>query len=180
MSDISSGISPIGGSGVPRPQSMSLPTTQPLRDDGSIQPATTGTTSSRVTENARVSSSQSSISIANQQSQPQSPVDFGMLLLLSTLLSDDEEKNKSNPFMLLVGFALLSALQQQSQAQASGNQGAQFLQFDSQSLEISQSVSTTESASSQSATYQQASGGAAAGGEAAGGAGLGGEIDVSG
>lgn len=168
MGDISSGISPVGGN-LPRPQATSLTTSQPLRGDGAIQEATSGTTTGRVTENASVTSSRTTLSITSQQSQPQSAIDFGMILLLSSLLSDDEDKNKSNPFLLLVGFALLSQLQQQS----SGSQGAQFLQFDSQSLEISQSVAATESTSSQSATYQQTSG-------VETGTSLGGSIDVTG
>jgi len=166
MGDISSGISPVGG-GLPRPQATSLSTSQTLRGDGTTVPeTTTGLSTSRVTENTQVSSSRATLSIASQRTQPQSATDFGMLLLLSSLFSNDDEKNKTNPFLLLVGFALLSALQQQSQ-------DAQFLQFDSQSLDVSQSVAATETTSSQSATSQQTSG-------IDPGTSLGGQIDVSG
>ncbi|HPF39433.1 MAG TPA: hypothetical protein P5081_13700 [Phycisphaerae bacterium] len=165
MGDISSGITPISGYGVTASQSASLSTSQPLRGDGSIQEATSGTASSRIVENARVSQSQSSISIASQQTQPQAASDFGLLLFLAAFMSDDDDKNKSNPFMALVGLALMSALQQQAQS-------TQFLQFDSSSLEISQSVSATESLTSQSATYQQTTGVDTSA--------LGGQIDVAG
>lgn len=166
MGDISSGITPIGA-GPPQPQAAQPAPSQTLRGDGtSVPEATTGVTSSRVTENAQVRSSRATLSIAGQQTQPQSAIDFNTLLLLSALLGNDEEKNKNNPFMLLVGFALLSALQQQSQ-------NAQFLRFDSQSYEISQSVSSTDAVSTQSAGYQQATG-------IDPGTSLGGQIDVSG
>lgn len=166
MGDISSGITPVGGN-LPQTQATSLSTSQTLRGDGTTVPeATTGLSTSRVTQNSQVSSSRATLSIASQRTQPQSAVDFGSLLLLSALLSNDDDKNKTNPFMLLVGFALLSALQQQSQ-------DAQFLQFDSQRLDISQSVASTGAATSQSVSYQQTSG-------IDPGTSLGGQIDVQG
>ncbi|MCB9858108.1 MAG: hypothetical protein H6818_20680 [Phycisphaerales bacterium] len=166
MGDISSGISPVGGCGLPSTQATSLSTSQPLRGDGTIPEATTGNTTNQIVQNSRVSQSQTSISIASQRTQPQAAGQFGMMMLLSALISDDDEKNKSNPFMALVGLALMAALQKQSQS-------TQFLQFDSQSLEYSQSVTSTASISSQSVSYQQTTS-IDAGGS------VGGQIDVAG
>lgn len=166
MGDISSGISAIGSCGVPSTQATSVSTSQPLRGDGTIPEATTGNTTNQVVQNSRVSQSQTSISIASQRTQPQAAGQFGMMMLLSALMSDDDEKNKSNPFMALVGLALMAALRKQSQS-------TQFLQFDSQSLEYSQSVSTTESVSSRTAGYQQTT-------SIDAGTNVGGQIDMAG
>lgn len=167
MSDITtSAISCGGSSPAARMPSQELGTSLPTGGAGTVgETASTGS-SSRVTQNTRLSQSQSQLMMLDQRTQPQDPAAFGMMLLAAMLLGGNDDEEKSNPLKMLIGMALLSGLQQQLQ-------GGQSVRFESQSYEFSQSITATESSGSQQYSYQHSTG-------SEGGASLGGQIDVQG
>lgn len=95
--------------------------------------------------------SSTSLSMISQNTQPQSPTEFGTLALAALLLGQDEDESKKDPLRALIGLALLSQLQQQSQQ-------TQYVQFDSQSLQSSQSLTLSASTGTASTNVQSASG----------------------
>jgi len=105
--------------------------------------------------------SSTSLSMISQNTRPQAPMEFGTLALAALLFGQDDEESKNDPLRALIGLALLGQLQQQSQE-------TQFVQFDSQYLQSSQSLTLTSSATSVSTAVNGASGT------------VGGQLDVTG